>query len=127
MAISNYGPLHVVNTNATGNQFEATAAGLASGLILITWYDSNLKEIRGRYYDALGNPLAGEDEVHVPTPVGATSTELPRVAAVADGGFTLGYSVASGVAVENVGFLIADHNGTPLAGTSTNFGSGIRA
>jgi hypothetical protein len=126
VSISNYGTLLVVNTSTAGDQFQATVAGLASGKILVMWYDVHAQTLAARYFDALGNPFGAEGGVFV-TSAGATSTQLPRLAAAADGGYTYGYVGVSGAA-QNVGFIVANSDGMQVAGTGTSaFDPGVRS
>jgi Ca2+-binding RTX toxin-like protein len=90
MALSKFGPLRVVNTFTTGSQYQATAAGLVTGEIFVTWYDANLHTIRAQKYDALGNPIDFEFTPGLYDP-GSVRSGLPRIAARPDGGYLLAW------------------------------------
>jgi hypothetical protein len=92
MTITNYGGLHIVNTSTAGNQYDATAAGLTTGKIIVTWYDQNLNQIHAQYYDALGNTIGSEFGFDFPSfAPNQTGESLPRVAADAFGGYIIGF------------------------------------
>ncbi|MBY0611974.1 MAG: hypothetical protein K2P80_07285, partial [Beijerinckiaceae bacterium] len=116
MPIINYGSLKIVNTTTSGSQYQATAAGLATGKILVTWYDDGLKAIRAQYFDAHGNRSGNEFSLST------VSSQLPRVSAKSDGGFLLAYIKID--ATKNLAaFESYNADGSRLSGSTTITGT----
>ncbi|HZF95895.1 MAG TPA: hypothetical protein VEZ20_13610, partial [Allosphingosinicella sp.] len=77
----------VVNTAAAGLQADPRVAKLASGGFVVVWTDvaGPTVDVRAQIYDAAGARLGGEIAVHA-SPLAQV---LPRVAALASGGFAV--------------------------------------
>jgi hypothetical protein len=114
----------IVNTSSTGNQYQGTAAGLANGNVIVTWFDDNLHTIHAQFYDALGNPIGSEfaPDLNI---LDHTDTNLnnflPRVVANSTGGFDLAFtSVYQGPTglISCPGFTTYDANGVRTDGSA---------
>jgi Ca2+-binding RTX toxin-like protein len=81
----------LVNTRTESGQTFSDVAALAGGGFVIVWQDDQtaspnlpLPDIKAQLFDAAGNPVGGEFLVSLET---ASRQEVPKVAALPDGGF----------------------------------------
>jgi Ca2+-binding RTX toxin-like protein len=88
----------VVNTNPNGSQRDPVVTQLATGHILVVWWDPDDSspagspagdDIIGRIFDPLGNPVTDEIRLNVRSTV--NNEFNPSVTALADGGFVIAY------------------------------------
>ncbi|WP_442579141.1 beta strand repeat-containing protein [Mesorhizobium sp. ASY16-5R] len=88
----------VVNTNPNGSQRDPVVTQLASGHILVVWWDPDNSspagspagdDIIGRIFDPLGNPVT--DEIRLNTRSTVNDEFNPSVTALSDGGFVIAY------------------------------------
>jgi Ca2+-binding RTX toxin-like protein len=82
----------VVSTTPTGNQSNADIVGLAGGRFVFVWTDYSgangdpVSGLRARIFEANGTAVGSEFSVKMST---ASRQDLPRVAALPDGGFVV--------------------------------------
>ena len=83
----------LVNSTTLGAQQFPHIAGLASGGFVVVWQDPSAtgsdtsgSAVRAQVYDSLGDPVGAEFLVNTTT---TNAQQLPRVAALADGGFVV--------------------------------------
>ncbi|MBB5714317.1 beta strand repeat-containing protein [Sphingomonas aerophila] len=124
----------LVNSSVTGRQSEVAVTALASGGFLATWTDASLSggdasgtSIKGRLFDANGDPLGGEFLVNTATQNNQSDS---AVTALASGGFAVTWTDTSGVGGDAdataVKTQLFDANGTrigteQLVNTATRF------
>jgi hypothetical protein len=104
------GPEVLVNTYASGNQFQNTIAALADGRFVVAWMDTggnpgdtSGQAVRAQVFNADGS-TSGRQFV-VPTTLTADQAE-PAITALADGRFVISWSDASGAGLDNSGAAI---------------------
>ncbi len=122
----------VANTETSGSQVEPDIAGLAGGRFIVTWQDNgtgdgNGSAIRGRLFDADGNPVSvggsnGDFVINTETPLNQLST---RVADLESGGFVVtwwdgGTGDGDGSAIR-VRMFDADGHPTTVNGSTADF------
>jgi hypothetical protein len=85
----------LVNTATAGPQYQPSVAALASGGFVITWThliggigDPNGNDVKAQIFDGAGARVGGEFVVNTVT---AATQANPYVAALADGGFVIGW------------------------------------
>ena len=76
----------MINSQTSGQQYTPSMTTLSDGQFLVTWYDEHYGDIKAQRYGADGTPNGGEFTVNSET-YGTQSA--PKVAALADGGFTV--------------------------------------
>jgi Ca2+-binding RTX toxin-like protein len=98
---SKVGGEFLVNTVASGDQFQAAVAGLAGGGFVVTWSDRSGvggdaldSALKGRIYGADGTPAGGEFLVNSSI---AASQFNSRIAPLASGGFVVSWSDNGGL------------------------------
>jgi hypothetical protein len=77
-----------VNTYTTGYQQYAAVATAADGRFLVVWLSRSEQDIRGRHYDASGDPVGADFVVNTYT---TFSQSYPAVAAAGDGSFLVAW------------------------------------
>lgn len=100
---SSTGTEFLINTTTTGNQRESTVTALAGGGFVVTWTDGSAtgadtdgSAIRGRVFDASGNPVgnaghpAGDD--FVINTITTSGQDQSAIAALPGGGFVVVWS-----------------------------------
>lgn len=87
-----------VNTVTSGHQLRPDVTALADGGYLVTWmnYIYTDRSIKAQRFDAGGAAVGGEVSVNLSTPHSDASG--PVVAALADGGYVIGWTSADGSA-----------------------------
>jgi Ca2+-binding RTX toxin-like protein len=89
-----------VNATTAGDQQLTNAVRLASGNVMVAWWDESKVDgdaspgdYRGQIFDASGAPVGGE--VHLASPPGASAAQLrgvPALGALPGGGFVLAWT-----------------------------------
>jgi flagellin-like hook-associated protein FlgL len=99
-----------LNQTTFGDQRNSTAAGLTGGSAIITWYDSNVNSISGRFIDSNGSVVG--NEFRIDNGLG-TQASYPFVAPLKDGGFAVVWRQNQSAAKACIQARIYNYDGTP--------------
>jgi hypothetical protein len=106
---------YVVNTTTASSQTSPSVTTLSDGGFVVSWRSfevGSANDIRGRAYDADGNPVGDDFIINTTT---ANNQSAPTITGLSDGGFVVSWTSEEGAGAVDIRGRMYSPSGTPVS------------